>query len=400
MFDEEGPFSVYLPLLTLMISSGFREAYSDLRVAVLHTYRDEQQPSMRLYAEGLGDALLRREVRVTRVRPPGVVPAEWRARSATWNKVDSYVGRFAVYPRLLRSLRVDVVHVVDHGQGYLVAGLDGRRTVVTCHDVILLVLAAGRLGAIRVPRVALQILRISLEIMKRAAIVVADSIQTKRDLVDLIHIDPDKVTVIHPGLNQAFSPHPSGAQDLRRRLGLCEGPLILQIGRGFYKNVSSVLRVLRRLRDGGIEARVARVGPPLAGSERELAERLGVLTSVVELGWLGDTDLPALYGAVDLLLFPSLYEGFGWPPLEAMASGTPVVCSRAGSLDEIVGDAALTADPEDFETLAGHVAAVLTDGETRARLIARGLARAGSFSWDRTASEMLAVYREVIERAG
>ena len=80
-----------------------------------------------------------------------------------------------------------------------------------------------------------------------------------------------------------------------------------------------------------------------------------------------DSDLPALYNAVDLLLFPSLYEGFGWPPLEAMASGTPVVCSRAGSLDEIVGDAALTADPEDVETLAWHAATVLTDATLRAR---------------------------------
>jgi glycosyltransferase involved in cell wall biosynthesis len=160
------------------------------------------------------------------------------------------------------------------------------------------------------------------------------------------------------------------------------------------------LRVLRRLRDGGIEARVARVGPPLAGADRALAERLGVLPSVVELGAVGDADLPAVYAAVDLLLFPSLYEGFGWPPLEAMASGTPVVCSRAGSLDEIVGDAALTADPEDVDTLAQHAAAVLTEGETRARLIARGLERAGRFNWDRTATEVLGVYRTVIERAG
>ncbi len=304
---------------------------------------------------------------------PGVVPAAWRARSATWNKIDGYVGRFAVYPRLLRNLRADVMHVVDHGQGYLVAGLDGRRTVVTCHDVILLALASGRIGSARVPQIALQLLRISLEMMKRAAIVVADSIQTKRDLVDFIHIDPARVIVIHPGLNQAFSPDPARAQELRRRLGLGSGMAILQIGRGFYKNLPTVLRVLRRLRAGGIEARVVRVGPSLAGEDRALAGRLGVLDSVVEIGSLPDADLPALYNAVDLLLFPSLYEGFGWPPLEAMASGTPVVCSRAGSLDEIVADAALTADPEDVETLAWHAATLLADSRQN-----RCWSRAGS----------------------
>jgi glycosyltransferase involved in cell wall biosynthesis len=380
---------------SLMMSPVSVEDASDLRVAILHNYRDEQQPSMRLYAERLGDALIRRHVRVSRVRPPGVVPSAWRRRSAAWGKIDGYVGRFAVYPRLLHGLRADVAHVVDHGQGYLVAGLDGRRTVVTCHDVILLALAAGRIGSAPVPRVALQLLRISLEVMKAAAVVVADSRQTRRDLVDLVQIDPAKIVVIHPGLNQPFRPDRALGRALRARTGMGEGIVILQIGRGFYKNLPGVLRVLRRLRAEGIDARVARVGPAIAGRDRELAKRLGVLSNVIELGPLPDTDLPALYNAVDLLLFPSIYEGFGWPPLEAMASGTPVVCSRAGSLDEIVGSAALTADPEDEETLAWHAASVLTDARLRQTTIEHGLAHAAGFSWDRTASEMIALYRRL-----
>lgn len=371
-----------------------------LRVAVLHNYRDEQQPSMRLYAERLGSALQRRNVHVTRVRPPGVVPAAWRGQSATWNKLDGYIGRFAVYPRLVRDLRADVIQVVDHGQGYLVAGLESRRTVVTCHDVILLALAAGRIGSARVPQVALQLFRISLEAMKRAAVVVAVSQQTKRDLVDLVQIDPARIVVIHSGLNQTFSPDRARGRALRARLGLGQGIVILQIGRAFYKNLPAVLRVLQRLRKGGIDARVARVGPPVSRSERQLAERLDVFSSVIELGPIADRDLPALYNAVDLLLFPSIYEGFGWPPLEAMASGTPVVCSRAGSLEEIVSDAALTADPEDDETLAWHVAAVLTDARARAALVDRGLAHAAQFTWDRTAQQMIGVYRDVLAQVG
>jgi alpha-1,3-rhamnosyl/mannosyltransferase len=117
---------------------------------------------------------------------------------------------------------------------------------------------------------------------------------------------------------------------------------------------------------------------------------------VIELGPLPDSDLPALYNAVDLLLFPSIYEGFGWPPLEAMASGTPVVCSRAGSLDEIVGNAALTADPEDEETLAWHAATLLTDAGLRRTMIEHGFARAARFSWDRTADEMITLYRRLV----
>jgi len=370
-----------------------------LRVALLHNYRDEQQPSMRLYAERLGEALTRRGVSVNRIRPPGVVPEVWRGRSPGLAKLDMYLGRFVVYPRLVRGLSADVLHVVDHGEGHLLSKLDARRSLVTCHDVILLALASGRIGGARIPRIALQLLRISLQFMKRAATVVAVSAQTKRDLVSFIDIDPDQVTVIHPGLNQAFAPDTERGVGLRARLGLGDGPLILQIGRAFYKNVSAVLRVLRRLRAGGLDVRVVRVGRPLAGEERALAERLGVLDAVVELGPIRDEDIPALYNAVDLLLFPSLYEGFGWPPLEAMASGTPVVCSRAGSLSEVVGDAALTADAEDVDALAWHAATALTDLDIRARLISRGLARTREFSWDRTAEQMIGVYRTVIAKA-
>jgi len=370
----------------------------DLRVAVLHNYGDERQPSMRLYAERLGDALLHQGVAVTRLRPPAIVPAEWRARSATWAKLDIQFGRFAVYPRLVRNMNADVIHVIDHGQAYLLNGLDPSRTVVTCHDVILLALAHGRIGSARVPPIALQILHLSLELMKRAAAVVADSEQTKRDLVSFIGLPAHRITVIAPGLNQPFSPDAARGIAARQRLGLGDGPLVLHIGRTFYKNISGVLRVVHALRAQGIPARLVRTGRPLAGAERRLAERLGLSDAVVELRGVPDEDLPALYNAVDLLLFPSLYEGFGWPPLEAMASGTPVVCSRAGSLAEVVGDAALTADPENVEALTWHAAAVFGDAPLRAALVARGIAHASQFTWRRTATQVIDVYRDVLAK--
>lgn len=377
---------------------GTSNGTNGLRVTVLHNYRDQQQPSMRLYADRLGAALIRRGVSITRVQPPVIVPDAWRVGSFMWSRLDTYAGRFLVYPRLVRKLDADIVHIVDHGQGYLLGELDARRTVVTCHDVILLALAAGRIGASKIPRVALQLFRISMQFVKRAGLIVADSHQTRDDLVDLVGIDPAKITVIHPGLNQAFAGDPERGRALRHKLGLGTGPLMLHIGRTFYKNISGVLRVLARLRHSGLDVRLVRVGRRLEGEERALADRLNVAPSVVELGAIPDEDIPALYNAVDLLLFPSLYEGFGWPPLEAMASGTPVVCSRAGSLAEVVADAGLTADPEDTEALAWHAGTVLTDATVRATLIARGLQRAAQFSWQRTADEMIESYRGLMAR--
>jgi glycosyltransferase involved in cell wall biosynthesis len=112
-----------------------------------------------------------------------------------------------------------------------------------------------------------------------------------------------------------------------------------------------------------------------------------------------DADLPALHSGAALFCFPSLYEGFGLPPLEAMACGTPVVCSNAASLPEVVGDAALTVDPTDVEGLAVAMHRVLSDPDLAAELHARGLARARTFTWERTARETVAVYRRVLETA-
>ncbi len=116
---------------------------------------------------------------------------------------------------------------------------------------------------------------------------------------------------------------------------------------------------------------------------------------VRRLGYVPDDELPALYSACDLFVYPSYYEGFGFPPLEAMACGAPVACSTGGSLPEAVGEAALTFDPHDFEAMVDAIARPLTDAVLRAALRARGLAHAATFSWRRTADQTLAVYREV-----
>ncbi len=348
---------------------------------------------MRLYAEQLGDALERRGASVSRVRPSEILPPSLR-RAPILDTFDSYLGRFIVYPRLARSLRADVFHVVDHGQAYLVPSLDPARTAVTCHDLILLAVAAGRVRAEFDPLLATRILRKSLERMKQARCIIAVSERTRQDLADLVGLDPERVDVIHSGLNHPFSPAPERREEIRRALGLPAGPLVLHVGQtGFYKNLPGVFRVVARLRAQGLAVTLVRGGRFMSPAQRALAESLGLGGALIALGPLPAERLADLYRACDVLLFPSLYEGFGWPPLEAMASGLPVVCSRAGSLGEVVGDAALTAEPEDVTTLADHVATVLARPPVAERLRRLGLERAASFDWNRTAEQVRDAYR-------
>jgi glycosyltransferase involved in cell wall biosynthesis len=137
------------------------------------------------------------------------------------------------------------------------------------------------------------------------------------------------------------------------------------------------------------------VGKGLTTEQRKLARELRVLDRIRELGVLDNEELQAVYWAADVLVFPSLWEGFGWPPLEAMASGTPVVCSDRGSLGEVVGDAALIVNPDEPQAIAEGIARVLDEEQLRQSLVLKGLQRAKLFTWERAAEQTFQVYREV-----
>lgn len=366
-----------------------------LRICLLHNYRESQQLSMKLYADRLGSALQLQGAEVERVSPPPLFGSGGKAW--LFDKLDSYLGRFVEYPRIAHSARADIYHVVDHGQAFLTASLEPRRTVVTCHDLMLLVASSGRLGRRPELTVALHVFREISAFLGQAAAIVADSESTRRDILRYLQVDPGRIEVIPPGLNQPFAPDPHLREVGRRRWRLGNDPVILQLGNAFYKNVEACLEVVADLRRRGLPVTLIRARQRLGPAQLARMERLGIGRFVRDLGVLDDADLPMLYNAADVLLFPSYYEGFGWPPLEAMASGTPVVCSRAGSLGEVSASAALTCDPEDVPRMSSHVAAVLTDPGLAESLRARGLAHSAQFRWDHTALRMMALYHRVRE---
>lgn len=221
-----------------------------------------------------------------------------------------------------------------------------------------------------------------------ADIVFTISQRTKDDLVSAFSVAEEKVVVVHPGVR---APAPGGALDARRF-----GDYLLYVGeRGIgYKNFDGLVRAMARSEVASGCNLVCFGGRPLTSEERALLSRLGLLGKTTMVNG-EDGELAALYAGARALVYPSKYEGFGFPPLEAMTAGCPVACARAGSLPEVVGDAALLFDPDDVDDIAAALDRVVADEGLRSRLLASGAIRSATFTWERAAQETVEGYRRL-----
>jgi glycosyltransferase involved in cell wall biosynthesis len=228
--------------------------------------------------------------------------------------------------------------------------------------------------------------------------VAATSEQSKRDLVDHLSVDPARISVIPLGVASRFQPLKDARllQEARERYGLPQ-KFILYVGTiEPRKNLVRLIRAFRILRRRGLPHSLVLAGGKGWLSDDVFAEAgREEQDAVVFTGFVRDEDLPALYNAADVFAYPSLYEGFGIPPLEAMASGIPVVCSNRSSLPEVAGDAALLVNPEDEQEIASALEETIRNHKLRGRLQRAGLERSSLFSWENTARQTLSLYESL-----
>ncbi len=272
------------------------------------------------------------------------------------------------------------------------------RTVVTIHDLIPLILPAYR-GSLLVRAYTWLVATAA----RRADAVIADSECTKRDIVKRLGIPKDRVHVVHLAADSRYRPIEDAArrEAVRTKYNLPEKYLLYLGGYDQRKNVRVILEAFAlcpELYKEGYRLALAGMNlgtdSPFFPSPERMAREVGLAEDAIQfLGWIVEEDKPALLSGAAVFLFPSLYEGFGLPPLEAMACGTPVVCSESSSLPEIVGSAGILVNPTSPIAWAESIRAVLTQVDRREEMQGQGLAQASRFSWSRTAEETLAVYR-------
>ena len=342
-----------------------------------------------LAQEPLGEYLL--------ILPPGtedMIHAGSSSAKAITPKLKYYSIREQIQlPSLLRDHKIDLLHAPH----FMLPLVRPCPSVVTIHDVIGLAWKED-LGS--------RIGRVYYRWMISAAVRLADRIITvskfsRDDIVRYLGIDPEKVSVVYPGISPDFQQVSDSIQleNIRTKYRI-ENDYILYAG--IYKprkNHAALLLAFQRFLSIEEHANLVLVGPLKEGEQelRRLAEELGISKKVIFAGFVDDSELRLLYSAAKAYACPSLYEGFGFTVLEAMACGIPVVSAGETSLPEVAGDAALYANPRNPEEFAGALHDVFTNAGLRSSLIEKGRRNLRRFSWMNSAKQTLGVYQEALQ---
>jgi len=369
-----------------------------LRVLLLGNYAPDRQESMQRFSTMLEHGLAGRDIAVRTVTPPASFPGLNGSIGGKWV---GYLDKFSRFPAALPALVAwaEVVHVCDHSNAMYCNWIAERPTLVTCHDLLAVRGARGEDTDCPASRSGKVLQEWIVRGLRQARMIAAVSSYTLADARRIVGRDTD-IRLVLNGLNHAYQPVP--VDEARARLagfaGITERPYLLNVGSNLArKNRAGVLRVFAQLRQHH-NIDLALVGQGMTPELEKLAEQLNVRAHIRELPGVDNRTLEALYSHAHALLFPSRFEGFGWPIIEAQASGCPVVCSDCGPFPEVAGTAAVIRSFTDEDGMANDLRA-LFDPVARKCTIAAGLANAARFTRERMIDDYAALYRELGRRA-
>jgi glycosyltransferase involved in cell wall biosynthesis len=372
-----------------------------LMVLLIGNYPADQQQSMQRFATmmlrgltgaGVPAELIQPQPLLGKIRFAGDFVAKWLG----------YIDKFVLFPRKLRarlSPAVRLVHICDHSNAMYGAHAKSRPVVVTCHDLLAVRGALGEISDTPASAAGKYLQRWIVAGLRRATALVCASRATLRDAQRLVRQEQGRpqLLVIHHGLNHPYQKQPPeiARRHLARLVSLNPArPFLLHVGSNLrMKNREGVLRIFA-LTKAQWDGQLVFAGLGLTPELRSLGEKLGVLDRVVEVEGPDNDLLEALYSSAFALLYPSRFEGFGWPIIEAQACGCPVLCANREPMSEVGGDAALTHEVEDEAGFAQSILR-LTDATEWQKLSERSLRNAARFSAEAMIAKYIELYRSL-----
>lgn len=367
-------------------------------VVLFRDFLEDNRTSMEIYSDKLERTL--KPIANNFININSYTPSifNWVSKYKLTFGIGMKYARYFSYPNQAKKNQGTINHIIDQSYAHLLNTINSRQTIITVHDLIPLLAWKGVIPGLKYPHYPL-LYKLSIASLSKARAIIAISKSTKNDLINYCGIEESKITVIHAGVDKKFSSFSNEKKKLaRHNLGLPtkDTYVVLIVGFQSYKNILVSFQVISKLQNN-LNTNVQLVW---LGSNKDMCSKYSKLANLnndaIPLSNLDIDKLIELYNSVDCLLFPSLYEGFGSPPLEAMACGTPVITSNVASIPEVVGDAAIMLSPRDIDGLAKAVKKILENEILRNDYVKRGYLNASRFTWERCASEVFSLYKKIL----
>lgn len=368
-----------------------------MRVVIARTM---QEFSMNVYADGIISGL-------KSARPDweiiDVAPRHFDRRSHSLSlRVNKYYERFWTFPRLVKQQKADIFHVIDPSEAHIVYWLDKKTqpAIVTCHDLVNFYYNNNLQGSVQLPFISKATWVHAVKGMCHAKHIVSVSSITAKDTNTILGIPLEKITVTPNAVDSSFKQLPkSEIALLRQKYNIPDDKFcLLNVGSNHpRKNLTTILKVVSHLVDK-IPIHFLKAGYDFTEEQKKYIDEQKLASNISYIGKPNKQTLVELYNAADILMAPSLHEGFGITILEAMACGTPVITSNTSALPEVTGDAGVLVNPLDSQALASAVCKLHSDHHQYQELVEKGIARAKLFTWEKTGEQLARVYEDILSK--
>lgn len=368
-----------------------------MNVTIFRDYKEELWESMEVYADKLVNGL-------QKIKDKNLMLNEyvWGKRISSHfpkkvNKYIRYIFRYVMNPIGVLFQKSDVNHIIDQANVHLLSILDGKKTVVTCHDLIVPYWQIDNIPGNSIKKRCKRIIELwRIQYLRKAAKIIAVSQSTKNDLVSILKIPTNKVIVIPEGVDPAFQRQSGYLINVIKHRYHLPKKYLLHVGTNHeYKNIERLLKLFSQLITHDHDLYLVKVGQQWTKTQSQFIKDNSLDDKILHCGFVPRSDLPGIYSDAYALLQPSYTEGFGLTVLEAMACGCPVILSDIPAFKELVHDAGVYIHVYDNRTDIQRILTLLRQKNLRLSLIKKGFKQAALFSWEKTAKQTLNVYKEI-----